>query len=139
MNNDMGLALMLLRAVRGWKQSDLARAAGVRYNSISVYERGAQAPDPQTLRQLVDAMGYPTDSVERARQFIAGLRGEASSTRGEGADGETAPGVLRQEAGGASETDRAAALATEVDEFAAAMEVVTSRLSRVLRELSRER
>lgn len=59
---------------RGWRQSDLARAANLKRNSISVYLRGASLPNPENTKALAKAFdmkpeellpNYTESSIER--------------------------------------------------------------------------
>ncbi len=42
---------------KGWRQSDLARHAGLARNAISVYLRGASLPGPENVKALAKALG----------------------------------------------------------------------------------
>ena len=140
---ELSLVLVLLRTVRGWKQSDLSRASRVRYNSISLFERGKQVPDAGTLRQLVTAMGYRPEAVEQARAFIAALRGEpappsaAAAVMPATARGQQPAGAGGAAAGDPGAEERAAAIEREVSQFGADVETAVARLSRLLLDLSR--
>lgn len=47
---------------RGWRQSDLARNAGLNRDAVSVYVRGRSFPTPQSLDRLARALNVsPTD------------------------------------------------------------------------------
>jgi transcriptional regulator with XRE-family HTH domain len=49
-DDEIALALTLLRSVRRWNQDALAKASGVRNSAISDYERGRKLPELATLR-----------------------------------------------------------------------------------------
>ncbi len=125
---DRSLALAVLRTIRGWTQRDLARAAEVRTNSVSEFERGTAAPDAETMRRMVTAMGYPPAAVEWTRRFVVAVREGQRPPRGGGA------GFAR---GAQSEPDGLTPLGQEVEQLAAEMDAALARLGRVLRELAR--
>ena len=84
------LALAILRKIRDWQQGELALAAGVAEDTVSKWERGRKAPDPETLERLAAVMGQPPALVRQVLGWIA-----ASQV-------ETAPGA----AGGLEEAQR---------------------------------
>ena len=121
-NDDLNVALIILRVVRGWNQDDLARASGVRNTAVSDYERGRKTPELKTLERLVAAMGYPLSAVDRARSFIVSLRAESQIL-----------GSAPQRAGKASSpVDKAAALQWEAEQVSAEMGRAVSRMARVM-------
>jgi transcriptional regulator with XRE-family HTH domain len=71
---ELGIALAVLRAIRGWNQHDLAKAAGVHGSAVSDYERGKTVPELRTLERLVGAMGFPLSALDQTRSFIGALR-----------------------------------------------------------------
>lgn len=48
---------------KGWRQADLARAAGLQRNAVSVYLRGASLPSPENLEKLAKALGKRADEL----------------------------------------------------------------------------
>ncbi|MDI1263913.1 MAG: helix-turn-helix transcriptional regulator [bacterium] len=59
---------------KGWRQADLARAADLPRNAISVYLRGASLPNPESTKALAKAFGiepgellpnYTESAIER--------------------------------------------------------------------------
>lgn len=118
--DDLGQALKLLRFVRGWEQRQLARAAKLRGRAVAEFEGGSR-PEPEELRRLIAAMGFPPDAVERAQRFLAGLR-------------ETGP-----EEAAAPPAEETAALEREVEQLEAEMDGVRSHLGRLLRDLAHRR
>lgn len=59
---------------KGWRQADLARAAGLPRNAISVYLRGASLPNPESTKALAKALdmdpgvllpNYTESAIER--------------------------------------------------------------------------
>lgn len=64
----VGLAIRAIRRRRGWRQLDLARAAGVSQTHISAIERGQVRSTPlQTIRSIVGALGGRVDFELRWR------------------------------------------------------------------------
>jgi transcriptional regulator with XRE-family HTH domain len=66
-----GVAVGLIRALRGWNQSVLAKASGIDKSLISRYERGAKVPSLRTLERLCVAAGVPFSWIERRLPEIA--------------------------------------------------------------------
>jgi transcriptional regulator with XRE-family HTH domain len=48
---------------RGWRQADLARAAGIGPDNVSVYVRGKSMPGPTHLRKIADALRVHADDL----------------------------------------------------------------------------
>jgi transcriptional regulator with XRE-family HTH domain len=136
MATELSLALLILRTIRGWKQHDLARAAQVRDNSVSEYENGRRVPDQETLRHLVEAMGYSLATLDRARHLVGLARSEGKRTRAPETTG-AAPEAAAEPGTGAPQSRPAAALQEEIDRLAAEMASFAARLNAVLHELSR--
>jgi transcriptional regulator with XRE-family HTH domain len=65
----LGLSLTLLRLVRGWTQTDLAKASGVVTSQLSQYESGKTRLTRERLDQLAAVMG--TD--DGASELVIGL------------------------------------------------------------------
>jgi transcriptional regulator with XRE-family HTH domain len=69
----------LLRSLRGWKQDELAEAAGTSQKLISSYEVGEKVPRPRTLERLAAVVGVPFFLVDRmlplVRQALAAVEG----------------------------------------------------------------
>jgi transcriptional regulator with XRE-family HTH domain len=59
------MIVKLLRSLKGWKQTELAEAAGTSQTLISSYELGEKVPRRRTLERLADAVGVPFLLVER--------------------------------------------------------------------------
>lgn len=53
--------LYKLMLEKGWRQADLARAANLPRNAISVYLRGASLPNPESLKALAKAFDTEPD------------------------------------------------------------------------------
>jgi transcriptional regulator with XRE-family HTH domain len=76
--DDLAVALFILRVVRGWSQDELAKRSGVRPSAISVYERGHIVPGLTTLRRLLTAMGYSFAALDSTQTFILTLRADGA-------------------------------------------------------------
>jgi transcriptional regulator with XRE-family HTH domain len=74
-----GAIVKLLRSLRGWKQGELAEAAGTSQKLISSYEVGEKVPRPRTLERLAAVVGVPFFLVDRmlplVRQALAAVEG----------------------------------------------------------------
>lgn len=94
-DGELGVALAVLRVVRGWSQHDLAEASGVRASSISNYERAKTLPEMRTLSRIVAAMGYPLSALDEARTFVYSVRMQSALKAGAAplapASGRSAP------------------------------------------------
>jgi transcriptional regulator with XRE-family HTH domain len=84
-----GVAITLLRGIRGWTQADLARAAGVASSLIAKVERGRKALDLKTLERLIAAMGFSIQSLQNTRRLIESVRAESLRS----ADGDPNPNL----------------------------------------------
>ena len=54
---EFGRRLYNLMIQKGWRQSELARQAGLSRDSVSTYVRGISFPEPANLTKLADALG----------------------------------------------------------------------------------
>ena len=74
-----GALVKLLRSLRGWKQGELAKAAGARQKLISSYEVGEKIPRQRTLERIAAVVGVPFFLVDRMlpliRQALAAVEG----------------------------------------------------------------
>ena len=73
-DEELDIALIVLRAAVRWKQNDLAKASGIGNSSISDYERRKKAPGRKNLRKILQAMGYRESVLELVRTFLHELR-----------------------------------------------------------------
>jgi transcriptional regulator with XRE-family HTH domain len=78
--NDLGLALTILRTIRGLTQGELASHAGIRSPAISNYESGKVRPGLRRLEEILGAMGFPLSMIQEAERFIAFARQDSSDT-----------------------------------------------------------
>src|SRR3954470_587393 len=69
-STELGMALNILRIIRGMTQDELAEASGVRSASISNYERGVNVPELQTLRRLLSALRFPLSAIDSTEDFV---------------------------------------------------------------------
>ncbi|HEX6862225.1 MAG TPA: helix-turn-helix transcriptional regulator [Thermoanaerobaculia bacterium] len=67
---DWGPTVMFLRRIRRWRQSDLARAAGMHQSLISLYERGKDVPQRATLERLAAAAGVSYSLLEEHQALV---------------------------------------------------------------------
>jgi transcriptional regulator with XRE-family HTH domain len=77
--SDFGMALTVLRTIRGLTQEELGRRSRVRSASISEYESGKVDPELRTLRQLLEAMDLPLSALEEAKRFAERIRSRSLS------------------------------------------------------------
>jgi transcriptional regulator with XRE-family HTH domain len=74
-----GAIVKLLRSLRGWKQGELAKAAGTSQKLISSYEVGEKVPRPRTLERIAAVVGVPFFLVDRmlplVRHALAAVEG----------------------------------------------------------------
>jgi transcriptional regulator with XRE-family HTH domain len=85
-DEELDIALIILRAALRWKQNDLARASGIGNSSISDYERRKKAPGRKNLRKMLEAMGYRESVLELTRWFLNELRTTQRLVPGESID-----------------------------------------------------
>jgi len=71
---ELRVAIVFLRAVRGWDKAELAAAAGVSKGTISRYESGDAPPSPRIFRRIVEAVGVPPTTMERLFAVIRSAR-----------------------------------------------------------------
>ncbi|HEX6902963.1 MAG TPA: helix-turn-helix transcriptional regulator [Thermoanaerobaculia bacterium] len=73
-SRELGLAIFLMRTVRGWSQTEMARAAGVTSSMLSEFERGRRNPSPKTLERLSKASGVPLSAIEAILPALRSLQ-----------------------------------------------------------------
>lgn len=71
---DLSLAVRFLRALRGWTQTELARATGWDKSRISLLETGKEKPDRADLQRLAKAVGLPFFLLEACLPLLRLLR-----------------------------------------------------------------
>lgn len=60
---EFGRRLHRMLLERGWRQSDLARRAGIQRDSVSVYVRGRSFPTPLNLSKMAKALGVKPEDI----------------------------------------------------------------------------
>jgi DNA-binding XRE family transcriptional regulator len=78
---EVGLALAMLRMLRGWERADLVRALGVSRSWISMIETGKREPSTRTLQRITGALGLPMSAVEEALGLVRSVRGMTAEGR----------------------------------------------------------
>ena len=63
MNSKLGRSIRAQRALRGWRQADLALASGVSRETISRLERGVSTPLNSTARVVAGAFGLALEQL----------------------------------------------------------------------------
>ncbi|MBW8876615.1 MAG: helix-turn-helix transcriptional regulator [Acidobacteria bacterium] len=71
---DVRIAIVLLRSLRGWDQKDLAEVMGTSASSISRYESGETVPPERVWEQIVAAVGLPPPLTDRLFAWIRASR-----------------------------------------------------------------
>jgi transcriptional regulator with XRE-family HTH domain len=142
-SEDTSLVLQVLRALRGWDQSEFAEAAKVSQGTISRYESGERMK-PNALARATAAAGLPLDWVERRLlPVLRAARKRAVAAEAESASGggrTPAPDLLpRTQAALAEEIcDVINAVATELEADIEALEVAERRGNASLSPADRE-
>ncbi|HEY6320778.1 MAG TPA: helix-turn-helix transcriptional regulator [Thermoanaerobaculia bacterium] len=86
---EVGLALAMLRMLRGWERADLVRALGASRSWISMIETGQREPSTRTVQRITGALGLPMSAVEEALGLVRSVRGVAAEGTGGGVDGRS--------------------------------------------------
>lgn len=60
---EFGRRLYRMLLDRGWRQSELARRAGIQRDSVSVYVRGRSFPTPLNLAKMAAALGVKPEDI----------------------------------------------------------------------------
>lgn len=60
---EFGRRLHRMLLERGWRQSELARRAGIQRDSVSVYVRGRSFPTPLNLSKMAKALGVKPEDI----------------------------------------------------------------------------
>lgn len=77
--SELGLAIFLMRVVRGWSQTQMAKAAGVTSSMLSEFERGRRNPSRRTLERLSKASGVPLSAIYAILPAIRSLQKSVES------------------------------------------------------------
>jgi transcriptional regulator with XRE-family HTH domain len=71
---DVRLALIYLRVLHGWNQTDLAERAGINKSLISLYELEKQVPSGKSFSRLLSAFHIPVSMFETVLSFVRIVR-----------------------------------------------------------------
>ena len=81
---DLQVAMVFLRTLKGWNQAELAQAAGIDRGQISLYEAGKRLPSDKSLQRILDAAGMQASDLQATLTFIRLMRsGETASLTGD--------------------------------------------------------
>jgi transcriptional regulator with XRE-family HTH domain len=72
--NDRGLALYILRSVRGWTREDLAEAMGASAHVIAEYESGGRRISQRTLHRATEVVGAAIENLYTLLSAITEVR-----------------------------------------------------------------
>src|SRR5690349_13219918 len=78
---DYGVALTMIRLLRGWGQVEIARASGLSVGSVSRYETGARRPGRPTVDRIARAAGISGPLVDSLLDWIREARSEVEGKR----------------------------------------------------------
>lgn len=101
--DDWGAVVALFRMLRGWSQTQLAKAAGMDKSRISRYESGDEVPRRATVERLATAAGVPIPLIEHIRWFLRSLREAMENGGMAGLSSSLPPGDLQRRVEGAVE------------------------------------
>src|SRR3982074_3094985 len=96
---DLRVAVVFLRSLRGWSQTELAHVAGMDKSRVSLYEQGRKIPSPRSLGKLVAAGRPPFPAPQRGAPGGGNRAGRGPGGRGRGGRGLRRPGARRPGAG----------------------------------------
>ncbi len=88
---DVGIAIVVLRMLRGWERGGLADAAGLSGEPIYRYEIGNTIPTRKTFERIVAAVGIP---IRMADRLVAWIRSARAAWAGSPEDAEGALDAL---------------------------------------------
>jgi transcriptional regulator with XRE-family HTH domain len=92
--DDIQVALVLLRALKGWNQTELAEAAGLSTSQISHYETGRRRPSEKSLQRLLDTTGVSVPAFRAILAFLHRVRSGEEPEIPEGKIGSTSARAL---------------------------------------------
>ncbi|HSK75316.1 MAG TPA: helix-turn-helix transcriptional regulator [Thermoanaerobaculia bacterium] len=78
---DHGLVLAFLRAGQGWKQAELAEAAGFAPRLVNDYERGRKPLYRDRLATLVTVLGLPSEAIDDTLDLLEKTRAASRMQR----------------------------------------------------------
>lgn len=73
LRTETNLLILLLRALHGWSQAELASAAGLDLKTVQRYETGESHPSRERLEQLCTAAGLPPPLARQGLLPLLGL------------------------------------------------------------------
>ncbi|HKV11853.1 MAG TPA: helix-turn-helix transcriptional regulator [Thermoanaerobaculia bacterium] len=79
---DHGLVLWFLRSAQGWKQAELAEAAGFSPRLVNDYEHGRKPLYRDRLETLVAVLGLPPEIVDATLALLADARAASRTPHG---------------------------------------------------------
>lgn len=71
---DVRVAIVLLRSLKGWSQARMAAEMGMSASSVSRWESGETVPPDKVWDQIAAAVGLPPSWVDRVFILIRSLR-----------------------------------------------------------------
>ncbi len=86
--NSIGKRIALLRELKGWNQSELAREMGVTPQSVQAWEAGKNVPRQQKMKKLADVLGAKVgelmsdDVIEGEFERVTAARLESNVEQG---------------------------------------------------------
>ena len=93
---DLRIALTFLRLGQGWRQADLAEAAGISPKLLNDYERGRKNLTRDRLAHIIAFMGLPPEAIDSTLATLAANR--ASGRAPEDSSGSGSPASRQVEA-----------------------------------------
>ena len=107
--DDLKVAIIFLRTLRGWNQTQFAEAAGIDKGQLSLYENGHRAPSARTLKKLLTVAGVSEPTFQALLAFIRMARAGQGIGIAESAEGGSR---VARVVSGAMESARAKVLAS---------------------------
>lgn len=78
---DFGVALTMIRLLRGWGQVEIARASGLSVGTVSRYETGVRMPGRPMVDRIAGAAGLSERLVDGLLDWIRAARAEVEGKR----------------------------------------------------------
>lgn len=78
---DFGVALTMIRLLRGWGQVEIARASGLSVGTVSRYETGVRMPGRPMVDRIAGAAGLSERLVDGLLEWIRAARAEIEGKR----------------------------------------------------------
>jgi transcriptional regulator with XRE-family HTH domain len=85
--DEMGLAVRLLRRIRGWRQQELAAASGVSLGALKAIERGRRPTTLNTFGRLTSALAVTPSTIADVVVLVRKLRSMAGREELGGGEG----------------------------------------------------